>query len=77
MCIYSGRMGGYYTLSEAVTAALSEKAKRSSYNAPMQAHTHTHTLTDLNAHKPTDTMHIDKMKGTIYQITSRREPEDV
>lgn len=27
MCIHPGRMGAYYTLSEAVTAALSEEAK--------------------------------------------------
>lgn len=77
MCIHSGRMGAYYTLSEAVTAALSEEAKHFTAQTMYpgrRAYTHTHirmhALTDSNTHKPTDTMHIDEMKGPIYQTTS-------
>lgn len=45
MCIHSSRMGAYYTLSEAVTAAFSEEAKtlHSSDNVPRQTHKHIYT----------------------------------
>ena len=46
MCIHSGRMGAYYTLSEAVTAAFSEEAKHFTAQTMYpggRAHTHTHT----------------------------------
>lgn len=84
MCIHSGRMGAYYTLSEAVTAALSEEAKhftaQTMYpgrHTHSHTHTNTHALTDPNIHEPSDTMHIDEMKGPIYQATSQGRPEDV
>ena len=46
MCIHSSRMGAYYTLSEAVTAAFSEEAKHFTAQTMYpgrRAHTHMHT----------------------------------
>lgn len=80
MCIHSGRMGAHYTLSEAVTAAFSEEAKhfRAQTMYPgRRTYTHKHALPDSNTHELTDTMHIDEMKGPIYQTTSQGRPEDV
>lgn len=77
-------MGAYYTLSEAVTAAFSEEAKHFTAQTMYPGRrTHTHTcahkraLAERYTHEPTDTMHIDEMKGPIYQTTSRGRPEDV
>lgn len=82
MCIHSSRMGAYYTLSEAVTAAFSEEAKHFTAQTMYpgrrtSTYTHKHALADPTTHEPTDTMHIDEMKGPIYQTTSRGRPEDV
>lgn len=82
MCIHSSRMGAYYMLSEAVTAAFSEEAKHFTAQTMYpgrrtSTYTQKHALADPTTHEPTDTMHIDKMKGPIYQTTSRGRPEDV
>lgn len=73
-------MGAYYTLSGAVTAALSEEAKHFTAQTMCpgrRTHTYKHALADSNAHEPTDKMHIDEMKVPIYQTTSQGRPEDV
>lgn len=75
-------MGAYYTLSEAVTAAFSEEAKHFTAQTMYPGrrthmHTHQHAIADPNTHEPADTMHIDEMKGPIYQTTSQGRPEDL
>lgn len=67
-------MGAFYMISKTVTAALSEEAK---HFAAQTMYPGRHTHTDSNTQKPTDTMHIDMMKGTIYQTTGQGRPEDV
>lgn len=51
MCIHSGRMGAYYTLSEAVTAAFSEEAKHFTAQTMYPGgRTHTYIHTHARAH---------------------------